>query len=283
MDKINLLGKNVGTYYGPDLIIKAGVYVDDVTAGGGINTANNTIYNCSLMEERKKMTFNNKNGKTEYMVIGNCKEKIRTVNKKVKKGLINRVEEHKMLGTWVDESGNYGINIRKKKEKLPFMISTMKREASPRNVGIYSVESRLKLAEIVIIPSILNNAEGFPAQKDAEIKELESVQLDILTNILELPKSTPYCALLMEVGWWTMKARIAYKKLMLYHNIMRSEEKRTTRKLVITQENENRKTTWLASIKYEMKKYNITLNVMETLKSIWKREVKMRKWKKKYE
>ena len=71
-----------------------------------------------------------------------------------------------------------------------------------------------------------------------------------------------------------MKARIAYKKLMLYHNIMRSAKKRVLRKLLIEQEKEARKTTWLASVKEEMKKYKISLDVMETLKSTWKREVK---------
>ena len=274
MDKINKMGKDIGTYYSPDLIIRAGIYIDDVTAGGGVNTANSTVYNCSLMEEKKKMSFNNKPGKTEYMVIGRFKEEVKTVNNEVRKGLINRVKEHKMLGTWVDESGKYEININKKKEKLPYMISTTKKDASPKTVGIYTVESRLKLAETVIIPSILNDIEGFPVLKGAEIKKLESMQLNILTDILELPRSTPYCALLMEVGWWPMKARIAYKKLMLYHNIMRSGKKRVARKLVIEQEKEARKTTWLASVKEEIEIYKISLNVMETLKSTWKREVK---------
>ena len=51
MDKINELGKDIKTYYSPDLAIQAVVFVDDVTGAGGINTINNTIFNCSLMEE----------------------------------------------------------------------------------------------------------------------------------------------------------------------------------------------------------------------------------------
>ena len=195
------------------------------------------------MEERKKMTFNNKRGKTEYMVVGQFNEEVRTLSRRVKKGTISRVEEHKMLGTWIDETGEYGINTKKKKEKLPFMVSTVRRQASPKTIGIYSVEGRLKLAETVIIKSILYNAEGFPSHTDAEIKELESAQLNILTSLLELPRSTPYCALLMEVGWWTMKARIKYAKLMLYHNIKRSNDRRVIKQLVTAQENEVRGTT----------------------------------------
>ena len=186
------------------------------------------------------------------------------------------MKEHKLLGTWVDEMGKYGINIGKRGETLQYMISSINQKASPSKVGIYAAEARLNLAEIVIIPSLLYNAEGYPQYEEAVIKKLESIQLSILVGILGLPKSTPYCALLMEVGWWTMRARLAYKKLMLYHNIVRSDEKRVVKKIVKVQEDEKRETTWYSSIVREMKKYSITLEAKDTLKSTWKKEVKAR-------
>ena len=154
------------------------------------------------------------------------------------------------------------------------MISTVRKQANPRTVGSYTVAARLNLAEIVVIRSSMYNTEVFTVITSKEIKELESVQLSILTNCLELPLSTPYYALLMEVGWWTMEGRIAYVKLMLYHNIMRSNKRRVLKNLVKEQEKEERETTWLAGIKREMKRYNIKLKVEDTLKSNWKREVK---------
>ena len=274
MDKINSIGRDAGTHYGPDLLIRAVVFVDDVSGMGKIKMANNLIYNCSLMEERKKMTFNNKQGKTEYMVIGKFDEEVRTISKKVKKGIINRVKEHKMLGTWFDETGDYEINISKRKEKIPFMVGTVKKQANPKTVGVYTVAARLNLAEIVIIKSIIYNIEAFSVITTKEIKELESVQLKILTSTLQLPQSTPYYALLMEVGWWTMEGRIAYAKLMLYHNIMRSNKRRVLKKLLKEQEAEERETTWLAGIKRHIERLDITLNAEDTLKSTWKREVK---------
>ena len=83
------------------------------------------------MEQRKKMVFNNKNSKTEYMVIGRFEEDPYTVTNTVQRGRIERVKEHKALGTWYDESGDYGVNINKKKETLQFMISTVRNEAHP--------------------------------------------------------------------------------------------------------------------------------------------------------
>ena len=40
MDKVNLLGNDVVTYYGPDIPIRAVTFVDDVSGAGGIGTAN---------------------------------------------------------------------------------------------------------------------------------------------------------------------------------------------------------------------------------------------------
>ena len=104
-------------------------------------------------------------------------------------------------------------------------------------------KARFKLAEVVIILSILYNVEAFQVIKINEIKELESIQHSILTSILDLPKSTPYCSMLMEVGWWSMEERIAYKRLMLYQSISKSDKMRTIRKILKEQMKEERETT----------------------------------------
>ena len=70
----------------------------------------------------------------------------------------------------------------------------------------------------------------------------------------------------MELGCWTIKGRVAYIKLMLYHNILRSDKRRVLRKLLKEQEKEARETTWLACIKMEIERYSIELNPEETLK-----------------
>ena len=274
MDKINLVGKDVVTFYGPELPIRAGVFVDDVNGAGEVTTANSVIYNCNILEERKKMTFSIKNGKTEYMVIGANKSGIESITNEVKSGKLERVKEHIALGTWYDETGKYGINIKKKKEKLPFMIHTTRREASPNDIGVYAAEARLKLAEAVLMPGILHNSEAFPSYKNKEIEELEKVQHTILTGILELPSTTPYYPLLMETGWWTMRARMEYRKLMLYHNIKRSDEKRVIKRVLEKQKEEDRPTTWYSSVKEIMKRYGIMLDVNVSSKSQWKKHVK---------
>ncbi len=209
-------------------------------------------------------------------VIGGFEEEPYTITNTVKNGRIQRVKEHKTLGTWIDETGDYGINIRKKKEKLKFMITTTKNEASPKNVGVYALEARLMLAEIVVIKSILYNAEAFHEYQEDEMTELERIQHTVLVGILELPASTPYYALLMETGWWTIKGRLAYTKLMLYHNILTSDDRRVIKKIVEVQKELNRSTTWYSSIIRYINNYGIELDAENTLKSQWKKHVKQK-------
>ncbi len=276
MDKINMMGKDVVTYYGPSLPIKAVAFIDDVNSAGGGRVGDNLINNCNIMEERKKMTFNNKNTKTEYMVIGGFEEEPYTITNTVKNGRIQRVQEHKTLGSWFDETGEYGINVKKKKEKLQFMITTTKNEASPKNVGVYALDARLMLAEVVVIISLIYNAEAYHEYKEDEITELERVQHTVLVGILELPSSTPYYALLMETGWWTMRGRLAYKKLMLYQNIVTSDDRRVIKKMIGVQKTLDRPTTWYGSVTRDIVKYGIELEPENILKSQWKKHVKQK-------
>ena len=71
-----------------------------------------------------------------------------------------------------------------------------------------------------------------------------------------------------------MRGRIAYRKLMLYHNIVRSDNRRIVKRIIEAQERETRETTWLAVVKQLITKYDIDANPKEMLKSSWKKLVK---------
>ena len=74
--------------------------------------------------------------------------------------------------------------------------------------------------------------------------------------------------------WLTMEARLDYKKLMLYHNIIHSDDKRVIKKIIEAQAKRNREGTWYNSVQKIITKYEIELSVKESIKSKWKREVK---------
>ena len=77
--------------YGPELEINAQAYVDDISSAGSSTTANNTIYNCSLMEERKRVSINTDQGKSAVMIVkGKKKNKDREITEEVSRGEIKK-------------------------------------------------------------------------------------------------------------------------------------------------------------------------------------------------
>ena len=272
MDTINEIGYDTITHYGPSLVIKTLAYVDDLASGGSDETANKTISNCNIMEERKKITFNTKRGKSAVLII-NWKKGSGVVTATVKNGAFEEVYEYNFLGTWMDKSGKYKINILKKKQKLPYMISSIKFIASTFKMGKMSTQARMKLMNAILMQSLIYNAEAFANFTKEEVKMLEGTQAQALKELLELPVSTPYLPLLMETGMWTMEARINYKKLMLFHNILNSPDDRLLKQVLKEQMKSPRKGTWFYTITELIKRYNIELTV-EVSKSIWKKHVK---------
>ena len=103
---------------------------------------------------------------------------------------------------------------------------------------------------------------------------LESVQTKMLRDLLEVPMSTPYLPLLLETGMWTM-GRISYRKLMLFHNIINSDDDRLIKTVVKEQQRMDRSGTWYHTIERLIERYRIEKSHDE-LKSTWKRHVKER-------
>ena len=99
-----------------------------------------------------------------------------------------------------------------------------------------------------IIPSMLYNLEGWNELSKEELQKLESIQHTALCILLHLPKTTPYLGLLNELGMWKMEERLMYRKIMLYHNILNSDEGRLVKRVVAEQEREGEEGTWFASV-----------------------------------
>ena len=191
---VNRMGRKLITMYGPDIEIGAPVYVDDITIATDISMANNLVYNCGLLEDRKKMTVNTEPDKSGCLRIsaggGQGEEEELTVG--VRNGWIQRLKEYKLLGTWMNEQGDFFAAIGKMKEKLPWMTITTKQIGNVNVVGRYAMTARVKLVEVVCMQGLLVGAEAVP-NLDSEMEDLEKVQHKLLCDVVGRPLSTPTC------------------------------------------------------------------------------------------
>ena len=58
---------------------------------------------------------------------------------------------------------------------------------------------------------------------------------EVLRKTFEQKRNTPYWGIIAETGIWPYMYEVTYKRLMLFHHLVHSEEKRVARKIVISQ------------------------------------------------
>ena len=93
-DKINKMKNTNCTMYG-QIEIKEPAFVDDIAGMGTAKKMKEMARNMQTLEELKKFTFNNNDGKTNYMLMQNNKEELELT---VKTGKIKKTEKYKYMG-----------------------------------------------------------------------------------------------------------------------------------------------------------------------------------------
>ena len=280
-DKINKLRR-----WGPPLIvsgieIKHPVYVDDMIGLGTAGMIEEMEPKMRFLEETKKYVFNNEKGKSEIMEIKLRRGKSIENKPKVtvSKGEIGYTETYKCLGDKYDKTGRNMSKIERKMEKASFIAAEVKRKGSYTMVGKADTDVRLLLLEQVVKPTLLFNTETWVNVTKEELRAVDKGHYQVLRKIFEQRQHTPYFGILMEIGCWPYSYVVVYKRLMYFHHLIHSEEKRITRQIVVNQMKDMGKgkpwynqgvKEWL--IKLEM--HYTEEEVMGISKSTWKKELK---------
>ena len=273
-EQVNGVGKKNVYMYGPRIEIGALVYVDDMSNAGDKEAGEVFVENCAIFERRKKATVNL--DKSGYVIVNGDKNSA-LIETEVKRGRLKKNNEMKYVGTWISNKDTYEINIDKSKGSVENLIVKVKCMASESKVGNLATLLKLELHEKVICPSLHDNIQAWPAFTTTEIKKLESRQGQVLRRLLGLPQSTSYFGILYETGIWTVEAKIFYKKLMLLHNMVKSDDERLIKKVVLEQEKYYLKGSWWQLLKEEAAKYKIeigTASIKKYSKQKFKKEIK---------
>ena len=247
-DKVNTINEKAITI-GPEIKIESLIFVDDILASGSRDLR--------AMEKQKKFTFSK--DKTKIVKIKNNRKKDEEIPKvTVEQGQIEDGEEEKYLGEWFSSKGNNEVKIRKKAEKTGHMIQEIKRNGDQSKVGNMDVKIRFHLLQTVVMPVLLYNMETWIGLTKKDEREMEKIHGKILKGIMEQEKGTPYWGLIKETGIWPIKQEIHYKKLMLVHEIMNSEDERIIKKIIKEQKKREYK-GWYEEIRQIAEEYNVDI------------------------
>ena len=272
----NMKEKNI-TMITPSLHIEAMAYVDDIMGAGKREQIETLGRNLQEMEVKKKYTFNNLNGKSHYMVMKTGREPIEEVDITVRKGGITKTSAYNYLGNYLHESGTIERHLEETERKMRSMVAQARVVSSEKKLGSLSTSILLILYEKTIIPALTYNLEVWTNWRVCDWQKVEQIQSSALKMMLNMPQSTPYWGMMIELGIWPMKERIAYRKMMLYQNVICSSDNRLSRMIVVEQRRGGMENCWYEEITQEGQRYNIPVNrVDEYSKSEWKKLVKER-------
>ena len=191
------------------------------------------------------------------------------------------------MGDQYNKTGKNKPKIEKKMEKSKYIASEVKRQGSYIRVGEADTSIRFMLLEMVVKPTLLFNTETWININKEEMKMIDQAHYEVLKRVFEQRDSTPYYGILMETGHWPFSYVIVYKRLMFFHHLIHSEERRIARKLVKSQmEGQKLENTWYGGVEEWLVKLELEKNEEEIIKrrkSEWKKEVKeqLEKWVKK--
>ena len=189
-------------------------------------------------------------------------------------GIVKRTERYKYLGNWIGEDEKATLQIEEKEKEVTRLIIEVNKIGKEEWLGILSTEARLTMYEKTIVPGIIYNLECWTKLEDKVIERIEKIQGKILKGILQLAESTAYWGILHETGIWPMEKKIWYHRLMLYQNMMTSDNERLV-KIVIESQQEQNGNNWYSYTVKIAGKLGIQLEWIETMvKAKWKKEVK---------
>ena len=197
----------------------------------------------------------------------------------VSKGEIGFTDTYKCLGDQYDKTGRNLSKIRKKMSKSNYIAAEVKRQGRYENVGKADTSVRLLLLETMVKQTLVFNTETWVNVTQEELKAIDKEHYMVLRKVFEQKQNTPYFGILIETGFWPYSIVVIYKRLMYFHHLLHSDERRTAKKLVENQmEGKAKGKSWYEEgvepwlDKLGMKE--MEADIYNVKKSEWKKKVK---------
>ena len=256
------LQKELGMWYG-NLHLHSLLFQDDIARierkQENLNLANQAYevfqnINGMQFHETKTVYISNKNKCTIKMNNEQLKQ-----NKSVK-----------YLGDIISDDNKYDENIEDRKTSINGILAEIRSIMNEAQEDI-EITAAKQYYEGIVMAKLLYNCETWTNLTSGNLQELEKIQNNAIKRLLRIPFSTPSMGLLHELKLPTVKARIAIKKLMYFHKLLKNKE--SLAYLVLKEQENLPSNNFLKEIKEMLENYNITNNTDE-IESMTKRSWK---------
>ena len=240
------------------------LFQDDIFAANRTSDIKETVKIIETFQNLKRLQFHK--DKTKKSILRGKRDEPVYINGNE----IERVPNHMYLGKIIEEKGKHKEDIKERLKKAKIASSISENVIIAKGLNHKRIEVGIKLLQTVIIPTMITGAETWPKTTKAEKVEINNVQTQFLARLLNVPRTTPKCALLKETGLVKITHIANLRKLEFYIELHNREETRLEVQMRIHQEKKDM--TYEKEIE-ELKEF---YNIKEDLKNIEKREGKRR-------
>jgi len=248
----------------PNMAIEALVYVDDIGSAGSKENMEVIGENMRKMEIEKRFTFST--GKSNYMRIrtGRNKTTKAELTIEVKRGKVEKTEEYKYLGGWMNQKGNLERQIEEIERKALIIGREAERITKEEDLGRLSTEGTLTLTLTLIYEKTCGCDVWTKIGKE-EWKKMEKIQGRLLKKLIGVLEQTPTWGILKEVGIWLLEDQVGHQRLMLLQSLMTSENGRLGKWIIKAQKEREIDYGWYAETQKIGQKYRIEVDEVENM------------------
>ena len=106
----------------------------------------------------------------------------------------------KYLGDTFNSRGNNVALCKHRADKSLGSIIEIISLCKETNFGKHQIFSMMVMYQSVFLPKLIQNCESWSSLTHKDISNLQGARLNFLRRVMEVPKSTPTVALLLELG-----------------------------------------------------------------------------------
>jgi hypothetical protein len=185
-------------------------------------------------------------------------------------------DEATYLGDVFNSKGDNRSLIKDRKNNATRCLVSCMAECYTITGGLKAIESLLLLYQSVYLPTIISNCEAWDNLTKTDINQLQVLQMKFLKRIMQTPKSTPNCILLLELGVLPIENVIRSRQLNYLHRILNLEETHPVKRAYEEQKKFTAEENWVKEMAATRIRFSITESdeeIKQLTKPEWKRIV----------
>ena len=227
------------------------LFQDDIIVVNKTKDIQKTVNIIETFQHLKRLEFHE--NKTKKSIFnGKRDEKI-----EINKIEIERVPEHTYLGKIIEEGLKEKKEIQERVNKAIVQSNECLSIINNKLLNRRRISVGKELLEKMIIPTLTFGSETWNKLTEKEKENINSVQSDYIAKLLEVPGTTPKCALIGCLNLTKIEHIANTRNLEYYVDIQNRNENRLEVKMLKVQQNRNM--TYEKEIKELKEKYNIDI------------------------